>query len=207
MVGSQLSKVSKFTTYKEWGLPLAEFSLVSVADDLIRFGAVPGIASLGAGIGFGSFHEDGAVEINYTDIVKIDKSLRADILLFDYWVHNADRALSANGGNPNLLWHADKEQLVVIDHNAAFEDDFSQADFFKHHIFRDSVAGWGESFRESRQQKILEVLGKFPDICALVPEAWYADNELTGFSAELVRMKQVLNRIKENPNAFWEVSL
>ena len=192
---------------REWGLPLADFSLVSVDDDLIRYSAISDIASLGAGIGFGSFHEDGAGEVNYLDIPKIDEELRADILLFDYWVQNGDRMLEPCGGNPNLLWHAAPENVVMIDHNGAFEDNFLQVEFFKTHIFRESLAAWGESFRKNRQQKILELLGKLPDICALLPEAWYDDNELTGFSAELARMKQVLSRIEKDPNAFWEVSL
>jgi len=135
--------------------------------------------------------------VNYLDLPKIDDELRADILLFDYWVQNGDRILEPCGGNPNLLWHAVPENVVMIDHNGAFEDNFSQIEFFKTHIFRESSAVWGESFRQNRQQKILEILGKLPDTCALLPEAWYADDELTGFSAELARMKR--KRLIDDP--------
>ncbi len=192
---------------EELALPLAEFSLVSVDEDLICYSAVPEIASLGAGVGFGSFHESGAVEINYTDVAKIEEELRADILLFDYWVQNADRAMGSNGGNPNLLWHADREQVVVIDHNAAFEDGFSKEEFFAKHIFRESLTQWSATFRESRQQKILELLRKLPDIYSLVPESWYVDDDLTGFSVELNRMKDVLMRAEADASHFWEVQL
>lgn len=97
-----------------WGLPLAEYSLVSVADDLIRLSAIPQIASLGSGTGFGSFHAEGAAELDYADIQKIDITLQAEILLFDYWVQNGDRILGETGGNPNLLWQAHQGCELIL---------------------------------------------------------------------------------------------
>jgi hypothetical protein len=188
-----------------WGLPLADYSLVSVADDLIRLSAVPEIASLGSGIGFGSFHAEGAAELDYADIQKIDAPLRAEILLFDYWVQNGDRILGEHGGNPNLLWQAHQDRLVVIDHNAAFFNGFYAPEFFRTHIFHDSLVQWDAGFREKHHKKLLEFLDQLPDIWGAIPEEWFADDDLTGFSAELSRMKDVLTRMGNDVDAFWEV--
>jgi hypothetical protein len=58
------------------------------------------------------------------------------LLVFDWWVENADRSLSPHGGNPNLLWRASENKLLVIDHNLAFDADFDEASFFTTHVFR-----------------------------------------------------------------------
>ena len=190
-----------------WGLPVAKFSLVTVADDLIRLSAVPQIASLGSGIGFGSFHVGGAAELDYTDVQKIDANLQAEILLFDYWVQNGDRILGDNGGNPNLLWQPHQDRLVVIDHNSAFARDFSASEFFQQHVFHDARAQWNSEFREQHQKKLLELLGQLSDIWESIPEEWSVDDDVTGFSTDLIRMKDILHRVEKNPEAFWEVCI
>ena len=190
-----------------WGLPLSDCALVSVPDDLIRLSAVKEIASLGSGFGFGSFHAEGAAELDYADIQKVDAELRAEILLFDYWVHNGDRILGEAGGNPNLLWQAHRNQLVIIDHNSAFAAGFSAQEFFRQHIFHESLAQWDAAFREKHHKKLLEFLGQLPDIWSSIPEKWFSDDDLTGFSAELTRMKKILSRIETNAEEFWGVCL
>lgn len=190
---------------QRWGLPLADCSLVSVSDDLIRLSAVPEISSLGSGTGFGSVHAEGSVELDYTDIRKVDTGMRAEILLFDYWIQNGDRILGESGGNPNLLWQPHRNQLVIIDHNSAFAADFSSREFFCQHIFYKSLTRWDAGFREKHQKKMLEFLRHLPDILGTVPEEWFVDDDLTGFSAELARMKRILSRIKMEPEEFWGV--
>ena len=190
-----------------WKLPVADYSLVSVSSELIDLSAVREISSLGSGIGFGSVHAEGAVELDYADVEKIDEHLRAEILLFDYWINNGDRVLGSAGGNPNLLWQPHAEQLVIIDHNSAFAHEFSNSEFFQNHVFRDSLTLWSHELRERQHKKLLEFLDCLPDIWRAVPEEWFADDELTGFSAELNRMKNILHRVKENEESFWKVCL
>ncbi|MDX9944074.1 MAG: hypothetical protein RBS35_04675, partial [Azonexus sp.] len=57
------------------------------------------------------------------------------MLVFDWWLHNEDRYLTELGGNPNLLWDIQAEQLAVIDHNQAFDPDFDTAHFLASHVF------------------------------------------------------------------------
>lgn len=194
---------------QEWGLPLAECDLAQVPDELVAWSDVSQIASLGSGIGFASVHELGSVELDYGDIPKIDPELRADILLFDYWVHNADRILGEKGGNPNLLWVVQEDRLVMIDHNVAFDRDFSSPDFFGSHTFCDSLGMWLPSYRKKRQKKLLAILGDLPDILLSVPEGWFADDTVKNLplAEDLERMERVLRRVESDPDGFWEVCL
>lgn len=193
---------------REFGLPVAEFELVFVADELIEYSAIPDIASLGAGTGFGSFHVGGATELDYGDIEKIDEPLRADVLLFDYWIQNDDRGLGEKGGNPNMLWKMPKEQLVLIDHNAAFDVEFTPAAFFKNHAFGSAHGYWDEGYRADRQKKLLAILGKLPDKLASLPEEWFTDDEIRKIplTKELTRLEGILRQIENDPIAFWEVN-
>ncbi len=193
---------------QEFGLPVAGFGLVSVASDLIEYSAISDIASLGAGIGFGSFHATGATELDYGDIEKIDKALLADVLLFDYWIHNDDRGLGEKGGNPNMLWKMPEEQLVLIDHNAAFDVEFTPPNFFKNHAFGAAHYYWDEEYRANRQKKLLAILEKLPDKLASLPEEWFSDDEIRAIplKSEIERMQDILRRIESDPNKFWEVN-
>lgn len=186
-----------------WGLPLAEYDLVSVSEDLVRFSALPQISSLGSGIGFGSIHAQGAAELDYADIESISPSLRAEILLFDYWIQNSDRILGSSGGNPNLLWQSHNEQLLVIDHNSAFESDFSESHFFEQHVFHESRLHWDQPFRQEYHKKLLDILGHLPDICSSIPEDWFADDEVTGIYAHFERIRSKLLRVETESDSFW----
>jgi hypothetical protein len=42
-------------------------------------------------------------ELTTAQLEKIPDAIQLDILAFDWWVHNADRTLTENGGNPNLF--------------------------------------------------------------------------------------------------------
>lgn len=187
-------------------MPLAEFDLVQVEDDLIRFSAVPEIASLGAGIGFGSIHVSDAAEFNFSDIPRLNEELRADLLLFDYWVQNEDRILGEQGGNPNLLWRVNQKNMAVIDHNNAFDPDFKSPNLFRNHVFRASKSAWNLEYKQSRQQKLLEILEKLPDIVASVPEEWFVNDDVIKIplQKEVERMECILRRIETEPSLFWE---
>ena len=66
---------------------------------------------------------------------QVDALTRKDVVLFDWWVHNADRTLTEKGGNPNLLWDLQHSKLAVIDHNQAFDTDFDQHRFVELQFF------------------------------------------------------------------------
>jgi hypothetical protein len=71
----------------------------------------------------------------------------------------------------------------------------------KNGLFRDAA------FREKHHKKLLAFLSQLPDIWGSIPEEWFADDDLTGFSAELTRMKKILSRIETNAEEFWGVCL
>lgn len=124
---------------KNWGLPIADFKIVNVPDALIENALIPDIHELGVGLAFGSESVKYTQEIQYSQIQKVDLKIRKDILVFDWWVRNGDRILTENGGNPNLLWDQQSKQIVVIDHNVAFEEPFDCSLFQESHIFRDLI--------------------------------------------------------------------
>ena len=113
------------------GLPIPPFSLVHVPDALMAE-VPPEWRSLGAGMAFGSRQHSGCTWFDRAQAAHVRPGLQGDILAFDWWIRNSDRT----DGNPNLLWDAACSELVVIDHNLAFQPMFNAADFLASHIFR-----------------------------------------------------------------------
>ena len=98
-----------------------------------------------------------------------------DVLVFDWWLHNEDRHLTAFGGNPNLLWDVQTEQLAVIDHNQAFDPSFNAAHFLASHVFG---AYWNRVSTDLVEQaKYLEkmevVLADLNIVRDSIPEDWW----------------------------------
>ena len=120
---------------QQLGLSIPMFSLLQVPAELaLAFG--PQAGALGHGTVFGSLQASGVQEFAVTQLKRVDAEQRRRLLAFDWWVENADRSLSPHGGNPNLLWRASESQLLVIDHNLAFDAAFDEAAFFETHVFR-----------------------------------------------------------------------
>jgi len=116
-------------------LPIPTFSLLQVPPELAMALGTEASA-LGHGTVFGSLQQSGVQEFAVTQLKRVDAVQRRMLLAFDWWVENADRSLSPHGGNPNLLWRASENKLLVIDHNLAFDADFDAASFFATHVFR-----------------------------------------------------------------------
>lgn len=91
---------------------------------------------LGCGFVFASKVERNLSEILFSQLSRVPQNIRRDVVAFDWWTRNADRTMSALGGNPNLLWDATSDRLVVIDHNQALDPDFDAEAFLATHIFR-----------------------------------------------------------------------
>jgi hypothetical protein len=110
----------------------------NVPSSLIELGSRADLTELGAGSAFGS-RKARVVELSVGHLSLVSKEQQADVLAFDWWVRNGDRTLSAAGGNPNLFWDIDESQLVVLDHNLAFDDDFSVENFVELHAFSEQI--------------------------------------------------------------------
>ncbi|NRB82140.1 MAG: hypothetical protein HRU38_26395 [Saccharospirillaceae bacterium] len=117
--------VSRLDQIKEWicahlavsmGLPFPEFELVNFSEELIE--CLPLEQQIiGVGPAFGTVDVGHSQWFQKSSLKLIDESLALNILLFDFWIRNLDRT----GANPNLLFNHTQNELVVIDHNLAFD--------------------------------------------------------------------------------------
>ena len=136
------------TLVKEWicgrlaealGLPIAPFQIVNVPPELIEVPSNLALNELGAGLAFGSQERVLVSDIVFSQVPRVPLETRRDILIFDRWVRNYDRSLTAHGGNPNLLWAVDGDAVVMIDHNNAFDHEMDGQTFAHQHIFGEDL--------------------------------------------------------------------
>jgi hypothetical protein len=108
---------------KEFGLPIPPFSLAEIDEYLIEYNAEYR-NDLGEGIAFASKFVEDLQEVNYSLLDEAQIEVLKDLYIFDYWIKNADRTLSESGGNPNLFYKQSTNEVVVVDHNLAFDSAF-----------------------------------------------------------------------------------
>ena len=163
------------------GLPVAPFEIVEVPEELLELDSGGALAGLGAGPAFGS-RERQVTELTVSTVAQVPRTLQQDVLIFDWWVRNTDRCLGEHGGNPNLFWDPGSGELVVIDHNQAFDLDAKHKDFVNDHVFRDQAqALFGDFFRRTAyNERFSTALESWNLILDEVPDAWwYVDEERT----------------------------
>ena len=158
---------------KEFGLPVAEFRVVEVPEALAQLG-LPEFDELGVGYAFGSLISEHVIDLPFSYIDRVPAMLRRDIAVFDWWVKNGDRNLTANGGNVNLLWQVVQQELVVIDYNLAFDDTFDASDFLATHVF---AQDWNDVYqdyiaRPEYMQRMKGALLQFDRAYDQMPEDW-----------------------------------
>lgn len=186
-------------------LPIAPFDLLNIATELVSIDFRDDLGELGAGPAFGSRKLPG-IELTISQLALVPEQVQRDVLVFDWWVSNADRNLNELCGNPNLLWDNSQKQLVVIDHNLAFDSNFS-AEKFSGHVF------WGRAdellqnkvLQQEYEQRFAQAMSEWDAICSTVPaEWWFLDSEQTlptDFDCNFA--KQMLQRYQEN--GFWSL--
>jgi hypothetical protein len=192
---------------ERFGLPIAPYAIATVPEELIEADLTGWLRDLGAGEVFAS-RRINAVDLTESHCELVPSDLRRDVIAFDWWVRNGDRNLTAKGGNPNLLWNpAGDGSLVVIDHNLAFDPEFSEADFLDLHVFADDIPAMFSDFlmREAYAARFRAALGIWDEACHNVPESWgFVDPERTipiGFS--LTDAKVLLDRAFSE--TFWQL--
>ncbi len=128
-----------------------------------------------------------------------------DILVFDWWLHNADRCLSDKGGNPNLCWDQPQNSLLLIDHNQAFDSGFSASSFLESHVFRSAWQTIDLIDRTNYNDRITLALTALPSALNTIPEDWwYIDDEHTVPTDLNIAMIEQLLRHYTSPD-FWNV--
>lgn len=188
------------------GLPVAPFEIVDVPESLLRISMRDDLNELGAGLAFGS-RKLSVVELSISHLRHVPGEMQRDVLAFDWWVRNADRTLSEAGGNPNLFWDVENEQLVVIDHNQAFDVEFSVKDFVNLHAFHGQIDGLCGDWVVQKQycSRFAVAVADWDVICNTVPpEWWFLDHEQT-LTTDFDRdaMRQQLLRCQGD--TFWKM--
>ncbi|WP_144149395.1 HipA family kinase [Paraburkholderia sp. BCC1884] len=156
-----------------FGIPIAPFFVAEVDPAIIEYGP-PHYRDLGSGYVFASQRIENVMELARSNIKDIPMQLQSDVIVFDYWVRNQDRILTDMGGNPNLLWNPATKDLLVIDHNQAFDPDFDCDIFFEGHAFSHA---WDIVFedlfeRQRYEDRMRRALGQFEDACDRMPDSW-----------------------------------
>ncbi|WP_295434190.1 HipA family kinase [uncultured Thiodictyon sp.] len=162
-------------------IPIPPFAIVEVPPDLIEIGGRPDLGQLGAGPAFGSARHP-LIELSPSAVVQVPHAVQWSVLAFDWWLRNGDRTLTATGGNPNLFWDPAARNLLVFDHNQAFDTYFDPVDFRKLHAFSARIPElFDDIVRRDDFAKRLELaLGRWKEIVDTIPPAWYfADPEMT----------------------------
>lgn len=136
-------------------------------------------------------------------VAHIPPEVQRDVLVFDWWIRNMDRSL----GNTNLLFNPTRKELVVIDHNLAFDPSFSKYEFLKTHLF---AAQW-QSIEDDlmTQAQYMERLSKamtgLDEIWNNAPSEWRWENSEMDVPAkvDLALVKKILSRC-EDADQLWK---
>jgi hypothetical protein len=187
---------------QEMGLPAAEIAQVRIAPELVK-GNADYETSLGSGVAFGSMRVNPAERLSLAFLPTNSDPGLSRILLFDWWIRNSDRALTETGGNPNLLWQIDKRQVVVFDHDNAFDEDLNPDHFWQFHALRNHRNSWEPARREEMSTWLDAGVACLDRIWDELPEEWlldsYGDPRCT---LDKPGLQGVLSSFKTNPD-FW----
>lgn len=181
----------------DWGLPIPEFKLIDVPENLIQYSTRSDRNDLGVGLAWGIQEVPNTINYSVQCRKEIPDDLSMKILLFDWFVRNEDRSQT----NPNLLWNALKKELAVIDHNIAFDCSFRAGEFWSSHVFRDEKEKiFDQSVRERYENLLKECIVKIDSYFSVLPEEWKA-----GFAFDAYRehVEICLRAPWEHPGIFW----
>ncbi len=159
---------------KALGLPIPPFRLVNISQELLDEAPLEW-RELGVGPAFASQAHPTAQWFETTYVTHVSEPLQQDVLVFDWWIRNADRSR----GNPNLLWDDGERSIVVIDHNQAFDLNFDPAEFHDLHIF----AGVGRAIFDDLvsqaryAERLVEALAVWDEACDNAPLEWRWAND------------------------------
>jgi hypothetical protein len=190
---------------REFGLPIAPFQLVDVPEILIEI-VSPEWASLGSGTAFASEQQTFVQELQWSQIKQVPIELQQDILVFDWWIHNADRSLTDKGGNPNLLWDTQEKKLAVIDHNNAFDLGFHPTEFCESHVFRAQIPAVFEDcvVRATYTERMERAFAAFETACNNSPLNWWWIGDGVPCSFNKDEARRLLARFDDQ--SFWGIA-
>lgn len=191
----------------KFGLPVAPFQIVEIPPELLSVTTIPDVKSeLGSGNAFGS-QKQLVNELTVSHFEHISDTLQCDVLAFDWWVRNADRTLSETGlGNPNLFWNITSNSLLVIDHNQAFEAEFSKSEFLQSHAFYKQRLNLfnNPALQLEYSNRFSEILAVWDEICHTVPEEWWFFDDEKTIPTDIQRNEMYQQLTYYQNINFWE---
>lgn len=185
------------------GLPIPDFTLVDIPEELYEELEGTSFKSIGSGIAFGSKKIEAPNWFEGRSLGLVDEELQRKILVFDLWIKNMDRTRI----NPNLLYQAESGSLIIIDHNLAFDQDFALRRFLETHLFADRFAEVAYNLvkRMEMEDWLQSALVALDEICDNLPSEWeWLNLECdipTNYDFEF--MRQALGRCAVR-GALWE---
>jgi len=194
---------------KEWlfgklgqniGLPIPDCELVYVDGSLLEYNDDYKF-EIGEGMAFGSEHISDLQEVNYQQLQGFPKNKLQDLYVFDYWIRNADRNLTELSGNPNLFYQQSNLDVIVLDHNLAFDKEFLIENHHKLHV---SSQFWPAQIdyelQQSYEDRIKRALTSWDDLIADIPDDW--KEGVANFDGLIDEMKLILDEYQNKQ--FWE---
>lgn len=121
-------------------IPIPEATVMHVDEYLIESDSSL-IHELGAGPVFASRKLPFAVDARYENVISGAPLIPRRIALLDKWVRNNDRQGSSLGVRSNMLVCTQTNGLYAIDHNLAFDPDWSEDEWRDGHIASKLVDG------------------------------------------------------------------
>lgn len=173
---------------RQLGLPVPHFEIAEIPPQLLALRSTDERREWGTIPAFASRVVADAVEIRFTDLPQIPLRLQAEILLFDAWIGNSDRQLSQLGGNPNLLWSDEHQQVSIIDHNMAFES--SPLEVRAGHVFAAARAAWDVVVVSEWPQRLVAAVATLTHIWDQLPDEWLVEG------ADLITLEAVRERLQ-----------
>ena len=194
---------------KEWlfgklgqniGLPIPDCELVYVDNSLLEYNDNY-MFEIGEGMAFGSEHVSDLQEVNYQQLQGFPKNTLQDLYVFDYWIRNADRNLTEFSGNPNLFYKQSSLDMIVLDHNLAFDSEFLIENHNQLHVSKQFwPAQIDYELQQSYEERIKTALTNWNDLVADIPGDW--KEGVANFDGLINEIKLVLNEYQNKQ--FWE---
>lgn len=184
---------------KSLGLPIPDFEIARLPNFPANAAQYGLPVRLGFGPVFASRRVEALAELDSTTAKRVPEELRLDIAAFDLWVGNEDRTLTEFGGNPNLFWELRHDSVIVLDHNLAFDPNFSIDKLLELHVFREELQAIIDDaqLRIAYRARFLQALADWSAVLAGIPDDWlFLDRDHTiNAGIDLVGMRAWLDRL------------
>ena len=185
---------------QSFGLPIPDCELVYVDRSLLEYNDDYQF-EIGEGMAFGSEHIPDLQEVNYQQLHGFSLRKLQDLYVFDYWIRNGDRNLTELAGNPNLFYKQSNLEVIVLDHNLAFDHEFELQSHQQLHVSSQFwPAQMDYDLQQSYEERIAIALANWDDLVGDIPEDW--KEGVADFDSLIEQIKLVLNEYQNKQ--FWE---